>query len=106
MSERVTVTPEEAGTRADVYLSASFGLTRTAAARLLEEGAATVDGKTVPKNYKLRAGEMLTLVMPPVRETETVAQDIPLSIVYEDEDIAVIDKPKGMVVHPAVGNED
>ena len=102
----VTVSEEEAGTRADVFLSAHFGVTRTAAARLLEEGAALVNGKSAAKNFKLRSMDAVTLQMPPIKETETVAENIPLTIVYEDEDIAVIDKPKGMVVHPAAGNED
>ena len=106
MSERVIVTPEEAGTRADVFLSVHFGVTRTAAARLLEDGAALINGKSAAKNYKLRAMDAVTLEMPPVKETETAAEDLPLTIVYEDEDIAVIDKPKGMVVHPAAGNEN
>lgn len=106
MSERVIVSPEEAGTRADVFLTAHFDVTRTAAARLLEEGAALVNGKVAAKNYKLRVSDIVTLEMPPVKETETKAENLPLSIVYEDDDIAVIDKPKGMVVHPAAGNED
>lgn len=106
MPEVRIVSAEESGTRADVFLSAQFDVTRTAAARLLEEGAATVDGKTVAKNYKLRAGETVSLELPPIKDVETKAEDIPLTIVYEDEDIAVIDKPKGMVVHPAAGNEE
>lgn len=106
MSERVIVSPEEAGTRADVFLTAHFDVTRTAAARLLDEGAALVNGKVAAKNYKLRVLDIVTLEMPPVKEVETRAENLPLSIVYEDDDIAVIDKPKGMVVHPAAGNED
>ncbi|MBQ4599052.1 MAG: RluA family pseudouridine synthase [Clostridia bacterium] len=106
MSERVIVCPEEAGTRADVFLTAHFDVTRTAAARLLDEGAALVNGKVAAKNYKLRVLDIVTLEMPPVKEVETRAENLPLSIVYEDDDIAVIDKPKGMVVHPAAGNED
>ena len=106
MSESVIVCTEEAGTRADVFLAAHFDVTRTAAARLLEEGAAQINGAAAAKNYKLRVSDIVTLEMPPVKETEIGAEDLPLSIVYEDEDIAVIDKPKGMVVHPAAGNED
>lgn len=106
MSECVTVSSEEIGTRVDVFLSAHFDLTRTAAARLVEEGAALVNGASVAKNYKLRVMDIVTLEIPPVKETATAAEDLPLTIVYEDEDIAVIDKPKGMVVHPAAGNEN
>ncbi len=105
MSERVIVTAEEAGTRADVFLTAHFAVTRTAAARLLEVGAAQINGASAAKNYKLRVSDIVTLTMPPVREPEAKAEDLPLAIVYEDDDIAVIDKPKGMVVHPAAGNE-
>lgn len=104
-SERV-VNATEVGMRADVFVSLYFDVTRTAAARLLEEGAATVNGKTAAKNLKLRENDVVNVEIPPVREVETVAEDIPLTIVYEDEDIAVIDKPKGMVVHPAAGNEE
>lgn len=106
MSERRTVAATEAGMRADVFVSLYFDVTRTAAARLLEEGAATVNGKTAPKNLKLKENDEVEVSVPPVREVETAPEDIPLTIVYEDEDIAVIDKPKGMVVHPAAGNED
>ncbi|MBQ8836148.1 MAG: RluA family pseudouridine synthase [Clostridia bacterium] len=106
MSEERKVNATEAGMRADVFVSLYFDVTRTAAARLLEEGAATVNGKNAAKNLKLKENDTVTVEIPPVREVETVAEDIPITIVYEDEDIAVIDKPKGMVVHPAAGNED
>lgn len=106
MAERYIVSAEEVGTRIDVLLAERFSVTRTAAARLLDEGAATVNEKTVAKNYKLREGDAVLLTLPPVKDVETKAEDIPLTIVYEDEDIAVIDKPKGMVVHPAAGNEE
>lgn len=106
MAEFYTVTAQEVGVRFDILLAERFAVTRTAAARLIEEGAATVNGKTVAKNYKLREGDDIAFTLPPVKEVETKAEDIPLTIIYEDEDIAVIDKPKGMVVHPAAGNED
>ncbi|MBE6680102.1 MAG: RluA family pseudouridine synthase [Ruminococcaceae bacterium] len=106
MSEERIVNSTEAGMRADVFVSLYFDVTRTAAARLIEEGAALVNGKTVAKNLKLKENDTVSVDIPPVRDTETLPEDIPLTIVYEDEDIAVIDKPKGMVVHPAAGNED
>ena len=106
MSEERKVSATEVGMRADVFVSLYFDVTRTAAARLLDEGAALVNGKAAAKNLKLKENDIVTVEIPPVKETETVAEDIPLTIVYEDEDIAVIDKPKGMVVHPAAGNED
>ncbi len=106
MSEERKVSATETGMRADVFVSLYFDVTRTAAARLLEEGAALVNGKEAAKNLKLKENDIVSVEIPPVKETETVPEDIPLTIVYEDEDIAVIDKPKGMVVHPAAGNED
>lgn len=106
MAEQYTVTAAEVGARIDLFLAEHFNVTRTAAARLLSEGAATVNGGEVAKNYKLRLGDAVSLELPPVKEVETKAENIPLTIVYEDEDIAVIDKPKGMVVHPAAGNEE
>lgn len=106
MAEQYTVTAAEVGARIDLFLAEHFDVTRTAASRLLSEGAATVNGGEVAKNYKLRLGDAVSLELPPVKEVETKAENIPLTIVYEDEDIAVIDKPKGMVVHPAAGNEE
>ena len=106
MSEERIVGATEIGMRADVFVSLYFDVTRTAAARLFEEGAATVNGKACAKNLKLKENDVVTVDIPPVKETETLPEDIPISIVYEDEDIAVIDKPKGMVVHPAAGNEN
>ena len=105
MREYLTVFEEDGGKRADVFLSEHFEVTRTAAARLLEEGAALVNDSVSAKNRKLKAGDTVSLELPPVKETETLPENIPLTIVYEDDDIAVIDKPKGMVVHPAAGNE-
>ena len=106
MSEERKVSATEVGMRADVFLSLYFDITRTAAARLLQEGAATVNGKNAAKNLKLKENDVVSLTLPPVKEVETAPEDIPLEIIYEDEDIAVINKPKGMVVHPAAGNED
>lgn len=106
MSEILTAMADDVGMRVDVFIAERFSLTRTAAARLLSEGAATVNGKAVGKNFKLRENDSVCVDIPPVKETATLAEDIPLSIIYEDGDIAVIDKPKGMVVHPAAGNEE
>lgn len=63
-----------------------------------------MNGKPVKKNYKLVGGESLTVTMPELREVNITAEDIPLDIVYEDADIVVVNKPRGMVVHPAAGN--
>lgn len=99
------VTEADIGTRLDAYLASAFSLTRSAAERLLENGSITVvDGNAV-KNYRLRGGEQITLTLPDPTPAEAVAEDIPLDIVFEDADIVVINKPQGMVVHPAAGNE-
>ena len=106
MSEELLVSALDAGKRADVFIAEHFDVTRTAAARLLLEGAATVNGATIAKNLKLKENDSVEVAFPEIKETETLAENIPITIVYEDDDIAVIDKPKGMVVHPAAGNED
>ena len=102
---KLTVPHEDAGKRIDSWLSEHIdGLTRSAVQNLLSEQAVNADGKSVKKNYKLAGGEVLTVIMPELREVDLTAEDIPLDIVYEDEDIVVVNKPRGMVVHPAVGN--
>ena len=102
---KLTVPQEDAGKRIDSWLSEHIdGLTRSAVQNLLSEQAVNADGKAVKKNYKLAGGEVLTVIMPELREVDLAAEDIPLDIVYEDEDIVVVNKPRSMVVHPAVGN--
>ena len=103
----LSVPPEAAGGRVDAWLAEQReDLTRSAAARLLEDGQVTCDGKPLPKNYRLRGGETLTVTLPEVQEAELIAQDIPLDVVYEDGDVIVLNKPKGLVVHPAPGHAD
>ena len=103
----LAVPPEDAGGRVDAWLAGrQESLTRSVAARLLEEGQVTCEGKPLPKNYRLRGGETVQLTLPEPEETELIAQDIPLDVVYEDEDVIVINKPKGLVVHPAPGHAD
>ena len=93
------------GVRLDVLMSGGT-LSRSRAAALIEEGRVTVDGKTVLKpSFKAPPGAVVSAVLPPVRETETLPEDIPLEILYEDDSLAVISKPAGLVVHPAAGNE-
>jgi len=99
--------PEDAGRRVDQFVAdGSNTLTRSAVQRLCGEGYILVAGNPVGKNYKLRGDEMVEVVLPPAKQLEAQPQEIPLSIVYEDKDLIVVDKPKGMVVHPAAGNED
>ncbi len=95
------------GGRLDAYIaSVEPSLSRSAVARLCDEGRVTVGGKPVKKNYVLRAGEQIDLTLPDPVPDEAQPEDIALDIVYEDEDIIVINKPQGMVVHPAAGNAD
>ena len=104
--EGVTVTSDfsDAGKRADAFLAERSDLTRSAAVRLMEAGHILVNGKTVDKKYKVRAGDVFTLEIPEAEPDRAEPENIPLDIVYEDEDIVVVNKPKGMVVHPAAGN--
>lgn len=105
--KHLTVAPEEETLRLDVLLSRRVeGLTRSAAQRLLEEGKVSLQGRPLKKNHRLRAGEALELCLPDPVPTDARPQDIPLDIIYEDADVAVVNKPRGMVVHPAPGNPD
>lgn len=105
--EVLTIPADRAGERADVLLSRSIeALTRSAAARLLEEGAVFLDGKPVRKNYKTAVGDRFEVTLPEPEPVEVVPQDIPLDVVYEDDDVIVVNKPVGMVVHPAAGHPD
>ncbi len=95
------------GRRLDVLLSESTGLTRSRVATLMESGLCTVDGKTETKaGAKAKAGQRIILKVPAPKPATPQAEDIPLDILYEDADLAVVVKPCGMVVHPAAGNED
>lgn len=95
---------EAAGERLDSFLAKDPALSRSAAARLCDEGAVTVNGTVVKRRYLLCEGDTVEVVLPEPIADVAEPENIPLSVVYEDEDIIVIDKPKGMVVHPAAGN--
>lgn len=99
-------TAESAGERLDKFISvmSEEELTRSAAVKLIEEGDCTVNGNAVPKNYKLKAGDKVCVEIPDAVETDILPENIPLDIVYEDDDLLVVNKPKGMVVHPAAGH--
>jgi len=92
------------GKRADAFLAERTELTRSAAARLIETGKVLVGGAPCSKKDKVRAGDVFTVILPQAEPSEALPENIPLDIVYEDEDILVVNKPKGMVVHPAPGN--
>ena len=95
-----------AGERLDAYVARSVDLTRSAAQRLLEEGCVIRNGKPGKKNDKLNIGDEISVTVPEPKEVDIVAKEIPLDIVYEDEDMLVINKPKGLVVHPAAGHQE
>ena len=98
---------EDAGRRIDAWLASNLeDVTRSAAARLLEEGRVTCAGKPLAKNYKLRGGETVEVSLPDPEPVDVAPQDIPLDVVYEDSDVIVVNKPKGLVVHPAPGHPD
>ncbi|MBQ8203709.1 MAG: RluA family pseudouridine synthase [Clostridia bacterium] len=94
------------GVRLDVYAASALDATRSYAAKLIEEGGVTVNGAVAAKNTKLKCGDRVEITEPEPEEYEVKAQNIPLEIVYEDNDLLVVNKPKGMVVHPAAGNPD
>ncbi len=107
MSETIilNVAPEVAGIRVDKYISDNIAdITRSAVQGLICGGNILVNGKAVGKNYKIRSGDEITVNIPEPQPLDAVAEDIPLNIVYEDDDLLVVNKPKGMVVHPAHGN--
>lgn len=104
--QRFTVDTEQVGIRADAYLSSVGDLSRTAAARLCETGCVLRNGTPIGKKELVAAGDVLTVYLPDPTPATAQAQDIPLDVVYEDGDLLVINKPVGMVVHPAAGNPD
>lgn len=103
----LTAGAEDRGRRLDQFLADGVeDLTRSAAQRLAEEQRVLLDGRPLKKNYKITGSETLEVSLPDPEPIDAVPQDIPLDIVYEDGDVLVINKPKGMVVHPAPGNPD
>ena len=98
---------ESKNQRLDAFLASSLdGLTRSQATRLIESGEVAVNGRAVSKSYKLASGEDIAVTLPEPEPVEAVPQDIPLDVVYEDADVIVVNKPSGMVVHPAPGHPD
>ena len=101
------VSQEEKGKRLDTYIpSVDTDITRTSAQRLIEDGNILVNGKNAKVSYKIQENDKISVEIPKPKQIELKAQDIPIEIVYEDSDIIVVNKPKGMVVHPANGNPD
>jgi len=107
MDEIIFVKAEESGDRVDALLAQYVEeLTRSAAARLITEGRVLLKGEPVKKNYKCNSGDEFAVCLPPPQEVELKPQNIPLDIVWEDDDLVVVNKPRGMVVHPAPGHPD
>ncbi|MDL2218874.1 RluA family pseudouridine synthase [Ruminococcaceae bacterium OttesenSCG-928-O06] len=100
------VLPEEATMRLDRFVAEKCGVPRALAQKLIEEENVLVNGKKPTKGLKLAEGDALEITLPPPKQVEILPQNIPLDIVYEDDWLLVVDKPKGMVVHPAAGNWD
>ncbi len=99
-----TFTVSRDGERIDSCIAAECGISRSAAQRLIGEGAVAVNGKACAKNYKTKSGDAVEIVFPETEECDAAAEDIPLDVVYEDTDIIIVNKPCGMVVHPAPGH--
>lgn len=101
------VSQEEKGKRLDAYIpSVDTDITRTSAQRLIEDGNILVNGKNAKVSYKIQENDKISVEIPEPKQIELKAQNIPIEIIYEDSDIIVVNKPKGIVVHPANGNPD
>ena len=102
--EILTITENEAGQRADVVLAAMLDLTRSNMQKLLDEGRAVKGTKVIKSNYKVKLGDEIIVTLPEPQPLDVQPENIPLDIIYEDEDVVVVNKARGMVVHPAGGN--
>ena len=107
MADNYTFVVQNAGVRIDRFLTDNIPeITRSAVQKIIDEANVTVNGEVVPKNYKCRVGDNVDVTVPDAKPLEAVGQNIPIDIVCEDEHLLVVNKPKGMVVHPANGNPD
>lgn len=102
--ERIIITENEAGMRADVALAQLLEITRSNMQKLLEEGRAVRGQKVIKSNYRVKTGEEILVNLPEPQPLDVQPEDIPLDIIYEDDDVVVVNKARGMVVHPAAGN--
>ena len=101
------LTADQAGERLDAFLARmGEGLTRSAAQKLIEQGQVLRNGKPGKKNDKLNPGDIVEYTVPEAKPVDIVATEMPLDIIYEDDDVLVINKPKGLVVHPAAGHQE
>ena len=105
MVHEIQVLESQAGYRVDKFLSIEFAdLSRSYIQKLMKDGQVTVNGKVVKANYKLNDQDVVRMNEPELKEPDIVAEDLPLDILYEDEDLLIVNKPKGMVVHPSAGH--
>lgn len=104
VEEILSFKAEEAGVRLDAFVAQSAEISRSQAQRLIEAGSVTIDGKIAAKNSKLRCGDIVEIAMPENEDCEALPENIPLDVRYEDDDIIIVNKPCGMVVHPAPGH--
>lgn len=102
--EKLLITENEAGQRADVGLASLLELTRSNMQKLLEDGRAVKGSKVLKANYKLKVGDEIIVTLPEPQPLDVQPENIPIDIIYEDEDVVVVNKARGMVVHPAAGN--
>ena len=107
MNELISIKPssDNIGERIDTFISDRCEITRSAAQKLITDGNVNVNEKAVKKNYRIGSDDLLEITLPEPELLDVVPQNIPIEIVYEDPHLMVVNKPKGMVVHPAHGNE-
>ncbi len=103
-TEELQIIATQSNLRIDIFISEQSDLNRSRAQKLLKEGRVTVGGKQIKQNYKVKEGDIINISIPPVEKLEIKAETISLDVVYEDQELIVINKPVGLVVHPAVGN--
>ena len=105
--ERIQISAEESGERIDALLARIFpALSRSLIQKCMEQGAVTLNGRPAKKNARAAEGDLVDFVLPETEELPLTPQDIPLDVVYEDSDLIVVNKPRGLVVHPAPGHPD
>lgn len=102
---QLTVTEIDAGKRIDAFIAENSELSRARIQKLIDDNNITANGAAVSKSYRVKCADEIVIELPEPEPSEALPEDIPLDIVYEDSDVIVINKPKGMVVHPAAGNE-
>lgn len=102
--ENITLEVKEDAARLDAYVALNTDISRSRATKLTEDSKITVNGKVASKKQKLKCGDIVEILLDEPEEYDIVPQDIPVNIIYEDEDLLVVNKEKGMVVHPAAGN--